>query len=50
MIGTKLKDFKEALGEGKKIPQIAELRKDVTEFARQFPVVGFELDSMKYDV
>ncbi|KAJ3294814.1 Serine hydroxymethyltransferase, cytosolic [Borealophlyctis nickersoniae] len=47
--GTKLKDFKEAVGEdGSSFPQIAELKKEVTDFATQFPVVGFELNEMKY--
>jgi glycine hydroxymethyltransferase len=47
--GTKLKDFKEAVGpHGDAFPEIASLRKDVTDFARQFPVIGYDADTMKY--
>ena len=39
---TKLKDFKEAVGErGDGYPEIGKLRADVTAFARKFPVIGF---------
>ena len=40
--GTKLKDFKETVGEhGAAFPEIQKLKQDVTEFARTFPVIGF---------
>ncbi|KAI8930295.1 serine hydroxymethyltransferase-domain-containing protein [Entophlyctis helioformis] len=40
--GTKLKDFKAAVGEtGEAFPEIAKLRADVIAFAHQFPTVGF---------
>lgn len=50
--GKKLKDFKAALEPGAApvagIDDIAELRAKITEFARQFPTVGFEESSMKF--
>lgn len=43
--GPKLKDFKAALDESKgganAVPALAQLRADVTAFARKFPTVGF---------
>jgi glycine hydroxymethyltransferase len=46
---TKLSDFKAALGEdGEKVKEIGALKKEVVEWARSFPVVGFEASSMKY--
>lgn len=45
--GKKLKDFKEALADGPgAYTEIADLRKDVTAFCRQFPTVGFEESSL----
>eukprot|EP00842_Homolaphlyctis_polyrhiza_P005001 jgi/Hompol1/5501/HPOL_004479-RA len=48
--GTKLKDFKAAVGEGENHPEIAKLRDDVIAFARSFPAVGFNEAEMKYAV
>ncbi|KAJ3043796.1 Serine hydroxymethyltransferase, cytosolic [Rhizophlyctis rosea] len=47
--GTKLKDFKEAVGkDGSAFPEIGKLQSEVADFARQFPTVGFSVDEMKY--
>ncbi|KAG2535346.1 hypothetical protein PVAP13_9NG109800 [Panicum virgatum] len=47
--GTKLKDFVATLQSDSKIQaEIAKLRHDVEEFAKQFPTVGFEKETMKY--
>lgn len=41
--GSKLKDFKSAVGShGDSFPEIGKLKKDVVEFSRSFPVIGFE--------
>lgn len=39
--GSKLKDFKAAVGDGSGHEDIQALRRDVTAFAQQFPTVGF---------
>ncbi|RUS23371.1 serine hydroxymethyltransferase-domain-containing protein [Endogone sp. FLAS-F59071] len=46
--GTKLKDFKDHIGEGESIPTIQQLKKEVTEFANVFPTIGFQESEMKY--
>lgn len=49
--GAKLKEFREAVGangEGVAREEVAGLKRDVTAFARRFPVIGFEQASMKY--
>lgn len=47
--GKKLKDFKAAVAAGASAdPELQALRDDVIEFAKQFPTVGFEEDSMRY--
>ncbi|KAJ3255274.1 hypothetical protein HDU77_003746 [Chytriomyces hyalinus] len=46
--GTKLKDFKELVGDGSKFPEIAALKKDVVEFSKTFPTIGFEESSLRY--
>nr|KAJ3421184.1 glycine hydroxymethyltransferase shm1 [Polyrhizophydium stewartii] len=47
--GTKLKDFKAAVGEtGEAFPGIAALKDEVAQFARRFPAVGFNESEMKY--
>ncbi len=46
--GTKLKDFKEHLGEGAKVSELQQLKKEVIAFSRQFPTIGFEEADMKY--
>lgn len=42
--GRKLKDFKEYLGEGENVAELQGLKKEVVEFARALPTVGFEVD------
>ncbi|KAI8915249.1 serine hydroxymethyltransferase-domain-containing protein [Powellomyces hirtus] len=46
--GKKLKDFKEHLADGESVPEISTLKKEVVDFARQFPTVGYETAEMKY--
>ncbi|CAJ2647294.1 serine hydroxymethyltransferase, mitochondrial [Trifolium pratense] len=47
--GTKLKDFVETLQSSSYVQsEIAKLRHDVEEFAKQFPTIGFEKSTMKY--
>lgn len=46
MSGTKLKDFLAALPAFQS--ETAKLRHDVEEYAKQFPTIGFEKESMKY--
>lgn len=46
--GTKLKDFLAALPAPHFQSEIAKLRHDVEEYAKQFPTIGFEKESMKY--
>jgi len=45
--GPKLKDFKAAV-DTNDYPKITELRKDVEEFAKGFPTIGFEKSEMMY--
>lgn len=45
--GPKLKDFREYL-EKNEIPEIIQLRDEVESFAKQFPTVGFEKKTMRY--
>lgn len=42
----KVKDFKEFVADGKHIPEIEALRKEVEAFARKFPTAGFSEDEM----
>lgn len=45
--GPKLKDFKAYLESN--VPQeIADLKEEVENFAKQFPTIGFEKASMRY--
>ncbi|KAF9106414.1 glycine hydroxymethyltransferase shm1 [Mortierella sp. GBA35] len=44
--GKKVKDFKEYVADGKHIPEIQALRKEVETFARKFPTAGFSEDEM----
>lgn len=45
--GPKLKDFKAYLEDN--VPdEIAQLRSDVEEFAKEFPTIGFEKATMRY--
>ncbi|RID51055.1 hypothetical protein BRARA_H01745 [Brassica rapa] len=47
--GTKLKDFVSAMEASSTIQsEIAKLRHEVEEFAKQFPTIGFEKETMKY--
>ena len=47
--GTKFADFKQTLGEnGEAFPDIDALKKEVVEWTREFPVVGFRFDTMRY--
>ncbi|XP_019461799.1 PREDICTED: serine hydroxymethyltransferase, mitochondrial-like isoform X2 [Lupinus angustifolius] len=47
--GTKLKDFVAALQSDAHIQsEIAKLRHEVEEYAKQFPTIGFEVETMKY--
>ena len=47
--GTKLKDFVAAMESSAPIQsEISKLRNDVEEYAKQFPTIGFEKESMKY--
>jgi len=43
-----LADFKTFVGDGSQIPEVQALRKDVADFARQFPTAGFSEDEMQY--
>lgn len=45
--GPKLKDFKAYL-ETNVPPEIAELKSEVENFAKQFPTIGFEKAAMRY--
>ncbi|CAL5188535.1 unnamed protein product [Lathyrus oleraceus] len=48
--GTKLKDFVEALQTSSYVQsEISKLKHDVEEFAKQFPTIGFEKATMKYN-
>ncbi|XVE95149.1 hypothetical protein REPUB_Repub02eG0071500 [Reevesia pubescens] len=47
--GTKLKDFVATLQSDVNIQsEIAKLRQEVEEYAKQFPTIGFEKETMKY--
>ncbi|XP_057962479.1 serine hydroxymethyltransferase, mitochondrial [Malania oleifera] len=47
--GTKLKEFLATMQSGAHIQSgIAELRQQVEEYAKQFPTIGFEKETMKY--
>lgn len=47
--GTKLKDFVAAMESSAPIQsEISKLRHDVEEYAKQFPTIGFEKETMKY--
>ena len=44
-----MKDFKEALGDGSRVPAISNLKAKVVSFSKSFDVVGFDASSMKYN-
>ena len=47
--GTKLKDFVASMnGDEKFQSEIAKIRGEVEEYAKQFPTIGFEKETMKY--
>ena len=46
--GTKLKDFVAAMQSDAFQSDIAKLRHEVEEYAKQFPAIGFEVEKMKY--
>lgn len=48
LTGTKLKDFLETMQSTHFQSEIAKLRHDVEEYAKQFPTIGFEKATMKY--
>lgn len=45
--GAKLKDFREYVNNNK-VPEIEALKHEVEEFAKQFPTIGFEKATMRY--
>ena len=48
-VGTKLLDFKEYLrDDGSNEPLIKELNREVVDFAKKFPTIGFDESEMKY--
>lgn len=45
----KIRAYREALADGgSKYPEIKQLRDDVNSFARSFPVIGFDQETMRY--
>lgn len=47
--GTKLKDFVATMnGDEKFQSEIKKIRGEVEEYAKQFPTIGFEKETMKY--
>lgn len=46
--GTKLKDFVAAMKSDANVSEISKLRHEVEEYAKQFPTIGFEKETMKY--
>lgn len=47
--GTKLKDFVTTMQSSADFQsEIAKLRHDVEEYAKQFPTIGFDKETMKY--
>ncbi|XP_065626549.1 serine hydroxymethyltransferase, mitochondrial-like [Quercus suber] len=48
--GTKLKDFVATMQSDEHIQsEIGKLRNEVEEYAKQFPTIGFEKETMKYN-
>ena len=46
--GTKLKDFVATLQSDSFQQEISKIRHDVEEYAKQFPTIGFDKETMKY--
>lgn len=45
----KIKAYREALADGgSKYPEVGQLKADVVQFCRGFPVIGFDLETMRY--
>ncbi|KHN26165.1 Serine hydroxymethyltransferase, mitochondrial [Glycine soja] len=48
-MGTKLKDFVAAMQSDEQVQsKIANLRHEVEDYAKQFPTIGFDIETMKY--
>lgn len=45
--GPKLKDFRDYVNNNN-VPEIESLREEVEVFAKQFPTIGFEKATMRY--
>jgi glycine hydroxymethyltransferase len=45
--GPKLKEFRDYVNNNK-VPELEQLREDVEIFAKQFPTIGFEKATMRY--
>ena len=45
--GNKLKDFRTFV-DTQPIPELAALKREVEEYAKQFPTIGFEKATMRY--
>lgn len=46
--GTKLKDFVSTMKSDAHMSEIAKVRVEVEDYAKQFPTIGFEKETMKY--
>ncbi|KAJ3323626.1 hypothetical protein HDU76_013607 [Blyttiomyces sp. JEL0837] len=46
--GTKMKDFKDFIGEGQQFDEVTTLKKEVADFANGFPTIGFEESTLRY--
>ncbi|KAF9437721.1 glycine hydroxymethyltransferase shm1 [Entomortierella beljakovae] len=46
--GKKISEFKDHVADGSKFAEIQALKKDVADFARKFPTVGFTEEEMEY--
>lgn len=46
--GTKLKDFVATMKDDTYKSEISSIRHEVEEYAKQFPTIGFEKETMKY--
>ena len=46
--GSKFKDFKDHIGDAQQFGSITQLKREVANMAKQFPVVGWDESNMKY--
>ena len=46
--GPKFAEFKKVLGNGEGVQEIQELKKEIVDWTKEFPVIGFRFDTMKY--